>query len=440
MKVPLKTGMLLLVLPFCLAAVSIVHVDAATPIRLIGDFWSCPVQYEFSQSSFHTTFNGSLFLGARIQRFTVGGSLHEHYYSLGNGSPQSGLAGGENMMRVMADGFYEPVDWFELHWALGVSWLSSAFDYRVTGEINQQKVGVGFNVDATFRPPWKYVQFRLINRLDLMVAIDTATADYDYTSKLIPFYYAGGRVDFHPWYQWINLYIEIGGGPWVYTSYPASFVTGRLFISAGIAIDMTFPRTITEMKRPPVIRPRKNVIRTVKKAVEVVPVEEPGEDVPVKLTSTEIEVIKEETVSDRIRKVLHGDKGDVIVFTEINFYPDSADILDSSFSMLNDLADALIDRKDILRFDIAGHTNSLGSPVEEKELSIERANMVARYLEQCGISPKRITTSGYGGMRTMVDGIDVINRRVELKILRVKGLSGGEGSSFLADREEADDE
>lgn len=68
---------------------------------------------------------------------------------------------------------------------------------------------------------------------------------------------------------------------------------------------------------------------------------------------------------------------------------------------------------------IEGHTDNTGSAILNMALSIKRANAVAKYLTTKGISPSRLSVTGYGSKKPLVSNDDEkdgreINRRIEI--------------------------
>ncbi|MEO8473664.1 MAG: OmpA family protein [Chryseolinea sp.] len=68
---------------------------------------------------------------------------------------------------------------------------------------------------------------------------------------------------------------------------------------------------------------------------------------------------------------------------------------------------------------IEGHTDNTGSAILNMALSIKRANSVAKYLTVKGISPSRISVTGYGSKKPLVSNDDEkdgreLNRRIEI--------------------------
>lgn len=103
---------------------------------------------------------------------------------------------------------------------------------------------------------------------------------------------------------------------------------------------------------------------------------------------------------------------------KVEFEFNSATLLPSATEVLDLLGQALTtsDLKGY-RFRIGGHTDAVGSPTYNKQLSARRANAVREYLSsRFGISPDRLPTIGYGSEmpldpRNPKDGK---NRRVEI--------------------------
>lgn len=81
----------------------------------------------------------------------------------------------------------------------------------------------------------------------------------------------------------------------------------------------------------------------------------------------------------------------------------------------------LLSDKPTMRIEIIGHTDSVGSPQKNMELSWRRANAVAKYLIARGISPTRLQVTGKGSTQPIADNRlaegRALNRRVEFRIL-----------------------
>jgi outer membrane protein OmpA-like peptidoglycan-associated protein len=70
------------------------------------------------------------------------------------------------------------------------------------------------------------------------------------------------------------------------------------------------------------------------------------------------------------------------------------------------------------RYEIAGHTDSVGNSAANQRLSDARANAVIEYLRSKGIDGNRLTAVGYGDTRPIADNATAEgrarNRRITL--------------------------
>jgi outer membrane protein OmpA-like peptidoglycan-associated protein len=130
--------------------------------------------------------------------------------------------------------------------------------------------------------------------------------------------------------------------------------------------------------------------------------------------------------AEELRKDLEGaeiervGEGIKITFREgIQFPVNSSVVSEGSKTNLNDLAQTLkkYDDTNIL---IEGHTDITGTREHNMDLSEDRAESVAKYLESIGVARKRITTEGYGPDQPVGDNNSDYgrqqNRRVEVAI------------------------
>lgn len=105
----------------------------------------------------------------------------------------------------------------------------------------------------------------------------------------------------------------------------------------------------------------------------------------------------------------------------IFFATGSAVIEQRSFSMLNQVAELLLNNPQIRLIRIEGHTDSRGSRSLNTRLSQERADSVKTYLVGRGVATERITTRGFGPDQPIADNATADgraqNRRVEIHIV-----------------------
>jgi outer membrane protein OmpA-like peptidoglycan-associated protein len=103
--------------------------------------------------------------------------------------------------------------------------------------------------------------------------------------------------------------------------------------------------------------------------------------------------------------------------SEVSFDYDSAALKPSFYPSLDKIA-SVISQHDQTSIEIVGHTDSRGSEAYNQRLSEQRAESVANYLIQRGVSSSRITTSGRGELEprgtNSTEAGRQLNRRVEI--------------------------
>jgi len=79
-----------------------------------------------------------------------------------------------------------------------------------------------------------------------------------------------------------------------------------------------------------------------------------------------------------------------------------------------------IKRRPVYEVEVIGHTDTLGSPPHNQQLSMSRAEMIRDRLVHDGISPKSISVAGRGQLDLAVPTADQVaepkNRRVEITV------------------------
>jgi len=124
--------------------------------------------------------------------------------------------------------------------------------------------------------------------------------------------------------------------------------------------------------------------------------------------------------------------GDTIVLRGVNFEFNKATLTVNAKTLLNDVSDALLTRKDI-KVEIDGHTDGKGSAPYNLKLSERRAESVKQYLVGRGVDADRMSTKGFGKTMPVADNNTdegrELNRRVELKVTE----SGAESAAPVAD-------
>lgn len=113
-------------------------------------------------------------------------------------------------------------------------------------------------------------------------------------------------------------------------------------------------------------------------------------------------------------------EGSVAVLKNLFFDTDKYDLKEKSRAELQKIIRFLNDNPSI-RVEISGHTDNVGSPEYNRQLSEKRAKAVYEYLTENGIKSSRLLPKGYGpdqpvGSNTTEEGRQ-LNRRIEFKVI-----------------------
>ncbi|HSQ40933.1 MAG TPA: OmpA family protein [Fibrobacteraceae bacterium] len=108
----------------------------------------------------------------------------------------------------------------------------------------------------------------------------------------------------------------------------------------------------------------------------------------------------------------------VVIFRNLNFRVNSANLLPSAYSVLDNIA-ASMTRFPEVKIEVRGYTDISGDPHKNLALSSDRAKGVMNYLISKGISADRLRSYGLGDADPIADNSTsegrVLNRRVEIK-------------------------
>ncbi|MCL7488279.1 MAG: OmpA family protein [Desulfobulbaceae bacterium] len=113
-------------------------------------------------------------------------------------------------------------------------------------------------------------------------------------------------------------------------------------------------------------------------------------------------------------------RGEPIILTGVYFSGGATDLSPASQAYLDKVAEALKRFPDI-RFEVGGHTDSIGETERNLTVSRQRAESTAAYLAARGVDGSRLESAGYGSEQPIADNSTpegrAANRRVELKII-----------------------
>ena len=124
--------------------------------------------------------------------------------------------------------------------------------------------------------------------------------------------------------------------------------------------------------------------------------------------------------NDNIQKALSSDVDKIIRLQYVNFETGSANLTALSKYELDNVVTAM-GKYPALNIEVAGHTDSTGDLDANVALSEARANTVAKYLTDKGVTASRLRAVGYGPNKPIdtndTDAGRAKNRRTELEIL-----------------------
>jgi OmpA-OmpF porin, OOP family len=114
-------------------------------------------------------------------------------------------------------------------------------------------------------------------------------------------------------------------------------------------------------------------------------------------------------------------KAETVVLEHLIFEQGNAVIQKNSYEELDALVNLMEENKTMV-IQLEGHTDNLGTPRANMDLSEQRVLAVKNYLISEGISKNRIKTKAYGGTQPLKTNASsearAANRRVEMRILK----------------------
>lgn len=129
---------------------------------------------------------------------------------------------------------------------------------------------------------------------------------------------------------------------------------------------------------------------------------------------------REELANSGVEVYREGDSIRLSIPGNITFPSDNAAIVTSFYPVLEDVAKVL-NRYEKTKLSVEGHTDSVGDANYNRQLSIQRANSVANYLQGTGVMANRLQTIGMGESQPISSNDNAQgrqeNRRVELRVI-----------------------
>lgn len=115
---------------------------------------------------------------------------------------------------------------------------------------------------------------------------------------------------------------------------------------------------------------------------------------------------------------------ETVVLKGVNFCFDCDKLSGEAQAILDGDAMAIVKHHPNATFEVAGHTDAVGSDIYNKRLSQQRADNVAAYLVDKGVEASRVTAVGYGESQPVADNSTASgraeNRRVELRVTETR--------------------
>src|SRR6187551_3180525 len=122
-----------------------------------------------------------------------------------------------------------------------------------------------------------------------------------------------------------------------------------------------------------------------------------------------------------VRDVTLTPKGQTIILNDLIFAQGKSVIDPKSYPGLDEVVQMMKENPKI-EIQLEGHTDNIGSPKANLELSQDRVDEVKKYIVKKGISKGRIQTKAFGGSQPlgneMTPEARTKNRRVEMRILK----------------------
>lgn len=132
------------------------------------------------------------------------------------------------------------------------------------------------------------------------------------------------------------------------------------------------------------------------------------------------EEFRKELADSGVEVYREGDSIRLSIPGNITFPNDSAAIVTGFYPVLEDVAKVL-NRYDKTKLSIEGHTDSVGDANYNTQLSMQRANSVANYLQRTSVDATRLQTLGMGETQPIATNENAQgrqnNRRVELRVI-----------------------
>ncbi len=206
-------------------------------LRIVHDVTFYPFIFNPFEKSAGNAIAVSVYSGAVVKQFSVGGAVSYEYYSFSGMDPNTSFYGAWGILSGAARFYCKPLNFFEFDASVGAGWFASSFSYEKKGVERKDEAGVLIGTEFIFYP-WQYLTIRVPLNLDLFIGNDGA--------YVTPYFYGSTRFDFHPYFSWLSLFVELGARVWIFNSDFFDARTALFQWSIGGAIDIDFRKTDEE--------------------------------------------------------------------------------------------------------------------------------------------------------------------------------------------------
>ena len=360
------------------------------------DVLSFPVYYEHSLESISMDFYGDMFFGVQLKSYSFGLRPYCNYQSINSSKSNKHFKGAYFAVGGLLDHYVSIGKWVELSFGLGGHWHKDAFQNEEY-IYSSQYVGGKIFFNSQFFLPWKYMDFVLLNDLNLMVPVENLTEEkiQNFYSDLYPNYSGGLRVNFHPYFTWLSLYIQATGVYWFYTNEIVKINTGMFKGGIGVQVSINTNNFRKNKSKEKVNKILPLLQESAIKQVEAAPQEEEKiaeqQQEPEHVPEPVIEKKPEPLVSPLIKKFMESESREKIKITEIIFETEKADLNEKAISILNEIGQYL--RENEIGFSISGYSKNHYNPFQEQEIAEKRAGIIREHLINLGVKENLLKIS-----------------------------------------------
>jgi outer membrane protein OmpA-like peptidoglycan-associated protein len=355
--------------------------------RLVTDYSVYPFFYEPVHEMYGFGMQGRVGWYPRVFGImSLGPAVETRFFSFDGQSAVDPLDGSWLMVNGFLAWYLEPVSWLAIEAGIGGGWLKTAFNHDGLGWINLHHGSLSFLLNLEFNPPVRWIGVTVRNSLQLADLFNGTAATY----RVHPYYSGGVTVEFHPWFEWISIYLEASALVFDYADVEISFTKAAFTWGVGLSVTPPWPETSDETARLAAAwRERRGDAAS--DMAEVDPVDVTSDVIT---DDTPDEVI--EIVLDRFTVALDElEAGDTLDLPGVYYVGDTTALAQSSLKTLNLFVEFIKEHPD-RAFMITGYSRFMGNPALEIQNSMGRGQAIQAWLVKRGVDPDSIKVNSVG--------------------------------------------